>query len=91
MCHALPGCPHAHFNAGALFWALEVVLDKSPVATLFFQLLMKNPKMSKAEAEKCVPMVITRIVGFIHNTIQVRLKSRIHASASCVDVFLSMH
>eukprot|EP00892_Ulva_mutabilis_P001743 jgi/Ulvmu1/1156/UM107_0030.1 len=56
---------------GAFFWALEIGLDKSPIATVFEQLLMKNPKMSKEEAEKCVPMVITRIVGFIHNTVQV--------------------
>jgi len=73
-------------SAGVLFWLLEIALDKSPLATLFYQLLMKNPKMSKAEAEKCVPMVITRIVGFIHNTIQVCPKSRKDASPSCDEV-----
>jgi hypothetical protein len=46
-------------------------MTMSPVATLLLRMLRRNPKLTEAEARRCVPMIVTRIVGSIHNSIQV--------------------
>ena len=47
-------------------------MTKSPVASLILRMLKRNKKLSDEEARRCMPMVVTRIVGFIHNAVQVR-------------------
>lgn len=48
-------------------------MTKSPVAKLLASMLRQNKKLTEEQIERCVPMVVTRIVGFIHNAVQVRL------------------
>lgn len=47
-------------------------MTHSPIANKLANLLRSNPKLEEKEVKKCVPMVVTRIVGFIHNAVQVR-------------------
>jgi hypothetical protein len=56
--------------AGVFFMILEQLLDWSLGATMT-NVLKRNPKLSLDQAKGCVPMVVTRFVGFIHNTVQV--------------------
>jgi hypothetical protein len=63
-----------HFDGlvGIIFLFMEFSMTHSPVARLFFALLKQNKQLSDKEAKKYVPMVVTRVVGFIHNAVQVR-------------------
>jgi hypothetical protein len=57
--------------AGAFFMITEQLLMNSRLHASLTQLLNKNPRMSADQARECVPMMVTRFVGFIHNTAQV--------------------
>jgi hypothetical protein len=63
---------HSRLAAGAIFLIAEQAMMFSVVSRSIVALLMRNPKMTVEHAKKCVPMVVTRILGFVHNAIQVR-------------------
>jgi hypothetical protein len=65
-------CTHQYAGyAGLLFLLLECSMTMSPVAVVLYNMLRGNPKLTEVEAKKCVPMIVTRIVGSIHNSFQV--------------------
>jgi hypothetical protein len=65
---------------------LECSMTMSPVATVLLRMLRGSPKLTEAEARRCVPMIVTRIVGSIHNSIQVRC-SALACAKACLIVF----
>lgn len=46
-------------------------MTRTPIATMISKLLRRNEKLSEKEVQRCMPMVVTRIVGFVHNGVQV--------------------
>lgn len=50
----------------------------SPVASWVRSGLEANPDLTPKQVDKCIPLIITRIVGFLHNAVQVRAQSRMH-------------
>ena len=65
-------CALGQSLAGAMFLLMEISMTHSPIAGMLFRMLKQNKKLPDKEAKKCVPMVVTRIVGFVHNAVQVR-------------------
>lgn len=46
------------------------MLSSPPVAGYLRRMLRGNPKLKPADVEASVPLLITRMVGFIHNSFQ---------------------
>lgn len=73
-----PGQQHSPQDAiavviawGIFFLFAEHAMLYSKLPEWLTWLFTKNPRMSREEARQCVPMVVTRFIGFIHNTVQV--------------------
>lgn len=55
----------------------------SPVASWVRSGLEANPDLTPRQVDKCIPLIITRIVGFLHNAVQVRALPHAHARHNC--------